>query len=251
MRTCEEYRKEIDHMKKYTENSVPVICINTTLPSNQLATAESIGFPFFHFAILRLDENKMHDLTERGLTASNTKTLAHELTHAKENHNGELNAWTKLTQLSLSIAAGGFTKMAVDKYNNSPTDQRMNDLSSIALIVGCIALGKTVQLGFEFWSNALKIRREEEYQAEKGAYETMQKLGYCKALEHTYTRYKSAQDQLPESDKHDMRIAGRDNPTIGEYISIMEKAVKECRRDVDPRTTQDTPNLMRNGSQQQ
>lgn len=202
IRASKEYRDELFHMHEATKNSAFVICRKKKLSEKALADARSVGFSNLHYAVIRLDEDKMKYQSP----SCNTTALAHELRHAHNNDDGELNAWRRL---SLILPFSRYAKAQYDTLNK------------------------------HYQENKFEINSGYEYRAEKEAYETMALCGYRKALERQANHYSRNYEshERPYSEIY---------PTAGTYAALAENALKNCRTDINPKYTQDSPRLMRN-----
>jgi hypothetical protein len=189
MRLPDEMRREIANMKEKSNNSTPVICINSERRDSVIASAESIGFPFFHFAILRFDLNKMKE----NINAENKATIAHELTHAQKNHGGEPRAWDLLGLFSFIGLGETLVLGSLYLYHHATDTQNLySALSKVAIpfftFTGSTyySIQKLKAHRAEYEKNKQAIREQCEMEAETGAFKTMAQCGYCSDIKTVF-----------------------------------------------------------------
>ncbi len=277
LRLSQEYRDEIKYMKEKAGITTPTICAK--ISSDRLTGAtRNYGVGPLRFAILQLNEEDMNSIHP----AFSTHTIAHELTHVERNHVGAQNAALNTALLGLAGLALSFRKLKkpaalgglalttgtigalayeyTERYNAGPNHAVVQSAALLGLAglalsfqklkkpaaLGGLALttGTIVSLAIDT-EYAKQTSRYVQYEteAEEGAVEKLSKLGYCKALEQEFQIYKKVLSTHPNS----TRINGNIYPTLGEYISMTEKACKACKG-INPAERPDTPKLMRNGT---
>jgi hypothetical protein len=252
-----EYADEIFKMKEIMGIKTPIIVKNEKITANPRALASATNYPFY--SRLRLNQEAFVRETERNRSYDNTQTIAHELTHIKNKDHR-----TQLSLASLQDTLDTFGNAALCGAGLSLFSRTKRHLAPLSLIAGFTTKFATQEavkkiddilddLEPQSDEEALTQVRKQELLADEGSVITMAECGYCKALEkwqgdNTWMMEKLYNEGKPVEKIREFRPSGQTNPTLLERYLFTEKALSKCRKDVDPSSTKDTPNLMRNGS---
>ena len=255
-----EYVAEIFKMKEVMGIKTLTIIKNEAIPHNPRALASARNYAFY--SCLRLNEKALARESVRSRTHDNTATIAHELSHIKNQDHRTQYSLVSL-QDSLNIAGNA----ALCSAGLSLLSRTKRHLAPLTLLAGFITKFTTQEtikkiddiiddLEPQSDQEALDQRREHELAAEIGAYKTLAQCGYCEAIKEAYFDIAYISKNLKKQEKsiaeiENFRPNGHAYPMIKESISFMADAFHGCmnNKSIDPSTTKDTPNLMRNGSQ--
>ena len=95
--------------------------------------------------------------------------------------------------------------------------------------------------------------RKRELAADVGGVMTMANCGYRMALEELQDDNAWMMKKLEKEGKtieeiKEFRPSGKANPTLKDHYLFTQDALNQCHKDLDPSTTKNTPNLMRDGN---
>jgi hypothetical protein len=214
-----EYRDEAIYMKNKKNISVPIVFVKANNAPYKAATC-CIDCGPASFAIMYINE----DAFRSSNPSDNTRTLAHEIEHVKNN-----DASIPALKLFAALVMSGVTlyKMYADPH----------DFSSVAFAIASAAI--THDLPEIPTENSISLM---EAKADQASFETLGLLGYHKALED------QVKENTKDSNAHGahFRPRGEQYPTSGEHLSWAQEACANCKA-INPAERPDSPNLMRNG----
>jgi|GEM_PF-2024838 hypothetical protein len=250
-----EYVDEIFKMKKVMDIQTPIIVKHEAMPNNPRALASATNYPVY--SRLRLNEEALARETARNRTHDNTQTLGHELTHIK---NKDHRTQWSLVSLQNSLNFGG--NIALGSAGLSILSRTKRQFAPLSLIAGFATKFATVEgikkiddaldaLKPKSDEEALAQTRKRELAADIGGVMTMANCGYRMALEEFQDDNVWMAENLEKEGKtieeiQEFRPYGQKYPTLQERHTFTQDALNQCRQDLDPSTTKNTPNLMRN-----
>lgn len=227
MQASEEYRDEVIYMKNKMNLQIPIIVVKQN-DAPYKAAVRNIDLGISRLAIMFINEKAFHD----GYPASNTRTLAHEITHIQNNDHPNLTIQPLAALSALSLAA----KKLADSMNAANPARDL--LMAIMLITAAERVAHTIPDHSE-----KEYPSRYEINADKGSFEILRALGYTKALENEIAHNKTAINLYGA----DYRPRGREYPTCGEYLSWAHQAHAACIG-LNPAERPDSQHLMRNGT---
>jgi hypothetical protein len=230
LRVSKEYRDEVKYIQEKTGNpNVPIIFINGGVP-NSLAGVWNFGLGSYQFSLMSIKQSSLQKQTPH----LRTYALAHETAHIDKNHGAAANLGVIAVAVAPALARMIF--FAPREGTSSAEREQQQFIQNVTVN----ALSFAALFGIMKWG---VDHKKDEHEADAIAYEKLQKLGYCKALEHENEKYKSKL----VSKRPDTRIRGENYPTLEEYAILTANALKKCGSGINPAERPDTPLLMRNG----
>jgi hypothetical protein len=259
IRAPKEYRDEFYKLKEVDDIPCPTFLIKEPVEHNKRALAGTRNY--FFYSLVRMNEGLFAKETARNRTYDNIQTIAHEL-------NGHVKNRDHRTQWSLASLQGSlniFGNIALGSAAAlSIFSRTKRQFAPLTLIAGFTTKFATIEgskkiddaldaLEPQSDEEALAQQRKRELAADTAGVIAMAKCGYCKALQELQGDNVWMMEELDKQGKtieeiQNFRPSGQTNPTLKERYLFTQDALSQCRKDVDPSTTKDTPNLMRNSS---